>query len=173
MKKSLIVIAAIIAILCLNKQEEIIIPNESIRFRVVANSNTSSDQNLKKSIVSSLKEKILEIENSSSSIEEARTNIQKEIPQITEQVNNELKKANYTKDVKVNYGQNYFPKKVYKGITYQDGNYESLVITIGEGNGNNFWCVLFPPLCNIDTKTEDIEYTSLVKEIINKYSKKA
>ena len=50
-------------------------------------------------------------------------------------------------------------------------DYESLVITLGEGAGNNFWCVLFPPLCLLDTEEEpeNVEYTSFVKEVIDKY----
>ena len=51
-------------------------------------------------------------------------------------------------------------------------NYESLVITIGKGEGENFWCVLFPPLCLIEAEEENIsevKYTSFIQEIINKY----
>ena len=66
---------------------------------------------------------------------------------------------------------NYFPEKEYKGTIYKEGKYESLVITLGNGQGNNFWCVLFPPLCLLDEEDEttNVEYTSLVKEIIDKY----
>ena len=69
----------------------------------------------------------------------------------------------------------YFPKKKYKGITYKEGNYESLVITLGEGAGDNFWCVLFPPLCLIEadeTSNDNVEYKFFVKELIDKYLKK-
>ena len=141
MKKYLVLIAIIITILCINKKEEIIIPDNSIRFRVIANSNT---------------------------IEESRDNINKSIKEIEKKVNEETNKK-----IKINYGYNYFPRKVYRGVIYNEGMYESLVITLGEGKGNNFWCVLFPPLCNIDETEENIEYTSIVKEIINKYAKKA
>ena len=65
----------------------------------------------------------------------------------------------------------YFPKKEYKGVEYNEGNYESLVITLGEGKGDNWWCVLFPPLCLIDAEeqTSDVEYKFLVKEIIKHF----
>ena len=55
---------------------------------------------------------------------------------------------------------------------YKAGNYESLVVTIGEGAGNNFWCVLFPPLCLLDnekTDTSDVEYQFYVKNILDKF----
>ena len=65
---------------------------------------------------------------------------------------------------------NYFPKKVYKGVEYKEGLYESLVVTLGKGEGNNWWCVLFPPICMIEAEeSSDIEYTTMVKEVINKY----
>ena len=66
---------------------------------------------------------------------------------------------------------NYFPEKEYKGVVYEEGEYESLVITLGNGLGENFWCVLFPPLCLLDTEEEpeNVEYTSFVKEVIDKY----
>ena len=74
------------------------------------------------------------------------------------------KTDNYT----INYGYNYFPKKTYRNKTYEEGEYESLVITLGEGKGNNFWCILFPPLCMVDEDQNDIEYKSFIKEVINK-----
>ena len=75
---------------------------------------------------------------------------------------------NSDKNFKINYGKNYFPRKEYKNVIYEEGEYESVVITIGDGNGKNFWCVLFPPLCMMD-EDSNIEYSSLVKEIIDKY----
>ena len=171
MKKTIIILSVIVIILCIFKTEEVIIPNESIRFRVVANSNTIKDQQIKKVIVESLNSEINTISNKSNTIEEARTNIIEDIPTIQNNINNTIKELNYNKNIKVEYGNNYFPKKTYKGITYNEGEYESLVITIGDGIGKNFWCVLFPPLCNIDDTKEDVEYVSLIKEIINKYKR--
>ena len=72
----------------------------------------------------------------------------------------------------MNYGINYFPEKKYKGVIYEEGYYESLVITLGKGNGENWWCVLFPPLCLMegeDNNTDEVEYKSFVKEMIDKY----
>ena len=67
----------------------------------------------------------------------------------------------------------YFPTKTYKGITYDEGNYESLLVTLGSGKGDNWWCVLFPPLCLLEAEessdVKDVEYKSFIKEIIEKY----
>ena len=170
MKKIIIITAILIGILCINKSK-VLIPEESIRFRVISSSNTNEDIRIKKKIVKSLKNKIYSIE--SNNIEETRNNINNEIKNIEEIINSILVKNNYQKGYSINYGNNYFPKKTYKGIEYEAGEYESLVITLGEGNGNNFWCVLFPPLCKIDNNIEDVEYKSFIVEIINKLIKKS
>ena len=65
------------------------------------------------------------------------------------------------------------PEKEYEGVTIPSGNYESLVITLGSGLGDNWWCVMFPPLCLLEAKdnnTENIEYKFLVQEILEKYT---
>jgi stage II sporulation protein R len=67
---------------------------------------------------------------------------------------------------------NYFPRKEYKDVIYEEGEYESLVVEIGDAKGDNFWCVLFPPLCLLEGEEENkesIKYTSFIKEIIDKY----
>ena len=72
---------------------------------------------------------------------------------------------NYT----VNYGYNYFPNKEYRGIKYNEGYYESIVISIGEAQGDNWWCVLFPNLCLIDLEQKNnVEYKYWIVETINK-----
>ena len=65
---------------------------------------------------------------------------------------------------------NYFPEKEYKGTIYEEGEYESLLITLGSGEGNNWWCVLFPPLCLIEAEeSEEVEYSFFIKELFEKY----
>ncbi len=167
MKKILVIAAILVSILCYQKQEKIIIPKEAIRFRIIANSNSEEDQEIKKKIVEDLSTTLKETENGKS-IEETRKNIQKNLPLYEEIVDKSLKRNSEQLNFHINYGKNYFPRKEYKDVIYEEGEYESLVITLGEGNGNNFWCVLFPPLCFIDVE-EDIEYKSFIKEIINKY----
>ena len=58
-------------------------------------------------------------------------------------------------------------------IKYKEGNYESLVVTLGDGSGDNFWCVLFPPLCLLEAEdtNNEVEYKFFVKELIDKYLK--
>lgn len=146
-------------------REKIVIPDDSIRFRVIANSNSEQDQIIKKEIVKSLSKEIItpNIKN----INEERIFLKENLPKFTKTVKKTLADNNYSSKFDINYGKNYFPEKTYRNITYPEGEYESLVVTIGNGQGKNFWCVLFPPLCLIDEDTES--YPSLIKEIINKY----
>ena len=167
MKKIIIILAIIITILSLNKEEQVIIPKGAIRFRIIANSNNKKDQQLKKEIINNLSTSI--INNKTRTIDETRNYIKKELPKFTEIVDKTLKENNNMESFHINYGKNYFPKKEYKKIIYPEGKYESLVITIGKGKGDNFWCVLFPPLCLIDEDNHNIEYKSLVKEVLTKY----
>ena len=163
MKKTLIIIAIIIVVMSLSKNDTIIIPKESIRFRVIANSNSKEDQMIKEKVVSKLKKNLSSLTYTPKNINDTRKSIKDNLKIIDETLKQEVK------DYSINYGYNYFPEKVYKGIYYEEGEYESLVITLGEGIGNNFWCVLFPPLCLFDENQDDVEYTTFIKELIDKY----
>ncbi len=169
MKKIVIVLFIFMSIYLYSegkKNDEFTIPNESIRMRVIANSNEAEDQIIKYDLVNSLNELIKSVENNSKNITDSRNAIKKAIPLIEEK----LSSLNIEGTVK--YGSNYFPEKTYKKVNYKEGNYESLVVTIGSGLGENWWCVLFPPLCLMETQKEnlsDVEYSLYVKNIIDKY----
>lgn len=172
MKKVIVVLAVIMTIvLGGNNKEEIIIPNESIRVRVIANSSKKEDIKVKETLKNNIKPVIYNLLKDAKTIEEARDILKEKIPTIKVEIEKNLKIQNINTSYKIKYGENYFPKKTYKGIEYEEGEYESLVITLGEGKGENWWCILFPPLCMIDEKMEDIEYKSVLKEILNKYLK--
>lgn len=170
MKKILIIISMLITLLILIKNEEtLMIPEESIRFRVIANSNNKQDIEVKEYLVNEIIMNNKDI-FSSTTLKNSREKINNNIDNVEKVVNNTFKKLNYNKNYDIKYGINYFPKKKYKGINYDSGYYESLVITIGEGKGNNYWCVMFPPLCMIDEENLDnAEYKFKITEIIEKY----
>lgn len=173
MKKFTIVIAIIMFFILGNDNSTIVmIPNDAIRIRVIANSNGDRDVAVKEKLKDEIQPVIYGLLKDVTSIDEARNMIEKNIPGIDVEVKKSLVKQNYNKDYTIDFGMNYFPKKEFRGITYEEGYYESLVITIGEGKGNNWWCVLFPPLCMLETEdvdTTDIEYKSFALEILNKY----
>ena len=120
-----------------------------------------------KEIVNNLIPTIKETTNYDS-IEDVRKSIKDNISLYTKIVDKTIKESNLNKTFHINYGKNFFPEKEYKNQKYKSGNYESLVIELGKASGENFWCVLFPPLCFTD-KEDNIEYKSIIKEIIDKY----
>lgn len=167
MKKIIVCLFIVTVLVLVNKEEiKVLIPEDTIRFRIIANSNSIEDQKEKIEIRNELEPIIGDILTNSTTKEETKTEINNNLYKI----NHVIDKFNTTYDV--NYGLNFFPEKNYKGVTYKEGNYESLVITLGDGLGDNWWCVLFPPLCLLEaneTNYDDITYTSYIQELINKY----
>ena len=164
MKKTIIILSIIILLLSFTKTNTRI-PKDSIRFRVIADSNDIDSQELKQKVVENLKSNLINT-SKFTNIVETRNYIEENIPLYTNIVDKTLKDNNSNEDFHINYGKNYFPEKTYDNETYPEGVYESLVVTIGKGLGQNFWCVLFPPLC-FDEK-EDYHYKSFIKEIFTK-----
>ncbi|MCI6266224.1 MAG: stage II sporulation protein R [Erysipelotrichaceae bacterium] len=171
----LIVITVVVALLVyinVNAEtDEIIIPEAAIRVRVIANSNTIQDQSMKMKvkeyIEKTISPKLIDVE----SIEEARTIINNELEQLNQEIEVLFQNNNYNQEFLIHFGDNYFPEKDYKGVHYEAGAYQSLVVTIGEGEGDNWWCVLFPPLCLLeanDNDTSDVEYQFFVTKMLEK-----
>lgn len=164
LKKVIVVLFLVsLAFIFSNHEEEIIIPNNAIRFRVIANSDSVEDQMKKMEIKSAVENKVYALINGENNAIEVRNIIEGNIDTIKDIV------EEYNVPYNINYGNNYFPSKTYKGVMYPAGNYESLVITLGDGVGANFWCVLFPPLCLIDNSKEDIsdvDYQLYVKKLL-------
>ena len=172
MKKGLIIFIVIVILFTLGKitDETNIIPNEAIRLRVIANSNSEYDQQVKMKVSDRLQQDIYNILKNTKGIEEARKKINENLDEIDANVKETLIKENYPLDYTINFGENYFPSKEYKGIKYDAGYYESVLVTLGEGKGKNWWCVLFPPLCLIEAEeSAEVEYKFFVQELLEKY----
>ena len=148
-------------------QTELSIPDSSIRLRVIPNSNNAKDINIKEQVKDYLETDIYTLLKNTDNIDSARTIINNNIPKIETNIDNIFKENNYNIPYEINFGLNYFPEKIYNGTVYNEGEYESLVIYIGEAEGDNWWCVLFPNFCLVDTK-KDTEYKSYFKELLNK-----
>ena len=157
-----LIISVFIGVLVSKKSDEIIIPNDAIRVRIIANSNNINDLYTKVKMKEEIKNDLYNLVKDAHSSDEASFSIRNNLTNIKKIVREK------TNDFKVSYGSNYFPKKVYKGVVYPEGNYDSLVITLGKGLGDNWWCVLYPPLCMIDDNlnTSDVEYRFLVSDLL-------
>jgi len=168
MKKVLLVVIIMVIYMMIGHiaVESELIPDDAIRIRVIASSDDKNDQEVKLEIKKELETYFFNLLKDIKGVSNASSMIKNSIPEVEEIVSSIAKNNNFD----VNYGMNYFPAKEYKGVTYKEGYYESLVVTLGKGNGQNWWCVLFPPLCMIDEdQVKDKEYKSLIKEVLDKY----
>ena len=150
------------------KANNVFIPKDSIRFRIISNSMNEIDIRHKQELKSYIEDYVYDIVSDAQTSEEADKLLVNNLEKISSYVNQYLNSDNY----KIDYGVNYFPKKIYKGVVYEEGMYKSLVITIGDGNGSNWWCVLFPPLCLLDENntTADVDYQLYVSRIIKVFN---
>ncbi len=167
MKKIIVFLFIIMSIfLVSSNKNEPIAANNSIRFRIIASSNEAQDQALKLNIRDDLMPEIKSIEDNSNSLESTRNNIKKTIPLI------ETKLQQYPISYNIKYGNNYFPEKEYLGNIYPEQEYESLVITLGDAKGDNWWCMLFPPLCLIEAEKNElgsVKYDFYINKVLSKY----
>jgi stage II sporulation protein R len=131
-------------------EDPLVIPQEAIRLRILANSDSEGDQALKRLVRDAVNKEITEWVSELTSIEEARSLIKSRLPEIQEIAEHVVKEENSDQTVKANFGKVDFPTKLYGQFLYPAGEYEAILITLGEGDGANWWCVLFPPLCFLD-----------------------
>ncbi len=147
-----------------------VIPDDSIRIRIIANSDSFDDQYIKIKVKQLIEPVIEEDLRDSSSLKESRFIIKNNLDKYDSMIYSYLVDNSYNDKFSINYGSNYFPEKEYKGVKYESGNYESLVIKLGSGMGDNWWCVMFPPICSLEVEeNSDIEYKVFVKELFDKY----
>ncbi len=133
----------------IHRQEEI--AKEVIRLHVVANSDTPEDQKLKlevkEEVVNLLREKMKQ----NTSVQEAEKTLQSQIPEIEATAVNYMREKGYPYSVKAELGDCYFPVKEYGDMTFPAGEYRALKVNIGESQGKNWWCIMYPTLCLVDS----------------------
>lgn len=154
------------------------IPENAIRLRIVANSNDIYDQTIKLKVRDEVLEVIRPLIMKTDDVNEARMIIYNHLEDIKKAVEKVLEENELEMNYYVDYGLAYFPAKVYNNTLYPAGKYESVYIVLGEGEGDNWWCVLFPTLCVMDFATTDndidsdnVEYSFLIIEKIKEWLK--
>lgn len=134
------------------------ISEKIIRFHVLANSDSSKDQALKQKVKDEIIKYILPKLKESKSIEETRNILKENDEDIVKVALKVIKNQGFNYSVKSQLSKENFPLKRYGTVVLPQGEYEAYRIIIGEGKGQNWWCVMFPPLCFIDiTKGEVAE----------------
>ncbi|MBM4761549.1 stage II sporulation protein R [Bacillus sp. B15-48] len=130
--------------------DPMVIPNEAIRLRILAESDLAKDQEIKRQVRDAVNAEITSWVEALLSLEEARNVIKEGIPEL-QKIAEEVVAANGSNQaVKAEFSTVKFPTKLYGQFLYPAGEYEAVLITLGKGSGSNWWCVLFPPLCFLD-----------------------
>lgn len=135
--------------------EEVIsdISENVLRLHVIANSNSSEDQEVKYKVRDKVLEYMTDISENCKSKTEAISILEDNLDNVEDIVIKTLRENNFDYNVKLEIGNFDFPTKVYGDISLPSGYYDALKIIIGEGKGENWWCVMFPPLCFVDVSS--------------------
>ena len=142
---------------------------QPFRLHVIANSDSAYDQQVKltvrDAVLHATQDGITECSNAS----EAEEYIKDNIDIILKTANATLQECGADYSASANVGTYHFPDKTYQDITYPEGDYRALRIVLGDGAGQNWWCVIFPPLCLSEIEADDdTEYTSYFAELFDK-----
>ena len=124
-----------------------------VRFHVIANSDSANDQLLKENVRDAVLMYMEPILADSGSIDETRRLINEHQDEMVAVAGQIIKNWGKDYSVRTELTHEDFPTKAYGDIVFPAGNYEAYRIIIGEGKGQNWWCVLFPPLCYVDAAT--------------------
>lgn len=127
--------------------EEANIYEDTIRLHILANSDSREDQELKIVVRDGVLNEFGERLRLAGSFEAAEKLCERLIPEIEKYAEGIIREAGYSYDVNIKLGEEWYETRDYDGFSLPCGYYTSLRILIGEGEGKNWWCVMYPPLC--------------------------
>ena len=141
-----------------------------IRIHIRANSNESADQQVKLCVRDSLNAIITEKLGDVDSFDVAYARLGKMIDELESAADEVLKANGFDYKSKVRLNNEFFPTRTYEGIVVESGYYDALIVELGSGEGDNWWCVVYPPLCYVTAEGKSmVEYRSLIKELWDKF----
>ena len=129
------------------------IADNVFRLHVIANSDSKEDQNLKYLVRDNIIDYIHTISQNASTKEEVIEIAKAHLYEIKQLALQTIHDNGYDYSVKISVGNFSFPTKTYGDITFPPGYYDALKVEIGEAKGQNWWCVMFPPLCFVDVSS--------------------
>ena len=160
-----IVVAILFSICSFAKTSEEI-RSDVLRLHVIANSDTSVDQNLKLRLRDYILQEGKDIFNGSVNVENAVEKIEPVLPELEKSAKAFMNQAGFDYDVKISLSNEYFTTRTYETVTLPAGKYLALRVVIGSGEGHNWWCVMFPPMCvPAADKKDEIENVFSEKEL--------
>jgi stage II sporulation protein R len=141
-----------------------------VRLHVLANSDTDEDQALKRKVRDAVIDYMRPYMLNSINKDQAENILAEQIPIVQEIARQVVQNQGFAYPVRVELGQHLFPTKTYGELALPAGNYQALRVLIGKAEGQNWWCVLFPPLCFVDV-TNSLAVSEQTKQINYEISK--
>ncbi len=140
---------------------------EYLRIHIRANSNEACDQQIKYEVRDDVVEYLTPLVADCQTRAEAEERISAALPDIGRVAQETLQKKGYSYGARAEVTTEEFPTRVYGEYVLPSGKYRCLILYLGEGTGDNWWCVVYPPLCF--TATQDVVYKSKIVEIIKRW----
>lgn len=131
------------------------VTDEIIRLHILANSDSEADQSVKLTVRDSLSELAETALSDAADAAQAGERLRALLPEIEKIANTALDGAGIGYHATAKLGVSHFPPRTYAGVTLPAGNYNALIVTLGEGEGHNWWCVMYPPLCYAGEESVD------------------
>ena len=155
---------------CTTKTTLEALQSNCIRIHIRANSNDAEDQAVKLKVRDAITTYLSSALECCKTKSQAMTTLETNKQKLVEIADLTLKQYNFTYKSRIRLSNEYFPDKTYDGYTFPAGNYDALVLELGSGTGDNWWCVAFPPLCFVPSgkNGEKIVYKSWIKEMLDK-----
>lgn len=160
------IVTAVIFSICSFAKTSEEIRSDVLRLHVIANSDSSVDQNLKLRLRDYILEEGEDIFDGSVNVENAVKKIEPKLAELENSAETFVKNTGFDYDVKITLSNEYFTTRTYESVTLPAGKYLALRVVIGSGEGHNWWCVMFPPMCvPAADKKDEIENVFTDKEI--------
>jgi len=142
-----------------------------VRIHIRANSNCVQDQDIKLVVRDKIIEYITPIIAECRNSYQVKCSLDDNIIQIESIANNVLKESGFDYESRAEIRNEYFPSRSYSGEVYPADYYDALIVELGTGKGDNWWCVAYPPLCFVgnDVDGSNIQYRSKLLDMISKF----
>ncbi len=159
----IVLVWTMLAVFCKREQMQQDISDAVIRFHVVANSDSREDQAVKYEVRDAVLKEVQRAMETAGTKAEAEEVLELGLGEITETANRVLSEQGMEYQAMAVLETTGFPVKTYGDLTFPAGNYEAVNVYLGEGSGQNWWCVMFPTLCLVDGTCETVPEESKEK----------
>lgn len=162
MKKIIVFAVAMVAVICVfcavNQKEE-----DYLRIHIRANSNSEYDQQIKYQVKDSVVQALAPIVDKIESKDDMMSIIEQNLPYLTSIVDTKLAELGQSYKSNIRLCEEKFPTRSYEELTLGAGVYDAIIIELGSGEGDNWWCVAYPPLCFVTAEGDanKVEYKSI------------